>query len=46
MSNLWETILNFIYYLGESTVNVVSRNGFYEPEEDVLLSEMLNQHEE
>ncbi len=46
MNDLSAMILRAVYYVGTSTTSVISRAGFYEPEEDIILSEMLESHEE
>ncbi|MDE5933269.1 MAG: hypothetical protein K2H40_12430 [Lachnospiraceae bacterium] len=46
MNDLFAIILKAVYYVGISTTSVISRNGFYEPEEDIILSEMMDSHEE
>ncbi|MCM1173840.1 MAG: hypothetical protein NC341_02185 [Blautia sp.] len=46
MNSLFTMILNAIYYVGESTVSVISRCSLYEPEEDIILSEMMEHREE
>lgn len=46
MNDLFTMILKAIYYIGESTASAISRYSIYEPEEDIILSEMMNSHEE
>lgn len=45
MNDLLTMILKAIYFVGESTASVISRFGVYEPEEDIILSEMMDSHE-
>lgn len=46
MNDLLTMILKAIYCLGASTASVISRCSIYEPEEDIILSEMMDSHEE
>lgn len=46
MNDLFTMLLKAIYYVGASTTSVISRMSLYEPEEDIILSEMMDSHEE
>lgn len=45
MSNILALMLNQIFQVGMSTANAISRIGFYEPDEDAALMEMLNKQQ-
>lgn len=45
MNNILAIMLEQIFQVGMSTANAISRIGYYEPEEDIALMEMVNKQQ-